>query len=161
VKIKVDTLLKWNGKDVKLKGVDLTKRGSWETGIGLQDVATQLVPTETGRLKGSIAVRDVSRTKTEGSVQANDLISAPTKIGAAHVGTAVEYARAVEFGTRPHAINSAVLIKGRWVYIKNHPGTQSQAFMRPALDLVTGKVVNIWEKQGKFVFKDYFKEKGD
>lgn len=44
-----------------------------------------------------------------------------------------DYSAHVEFGTKPHEINSPVNIKGKWVYIKTHPGTEAQPFMRPAV----------------------------
>tara|TARA_R100000152_G_C6763573_1_gene188022 strand:+ start:998 stop:1462 length:465 start_codon:yes stop_codon:yes gene_type:complete len=67
------------------------------------------------------------------------------------IGTNVEYAPNVEYGTSPHMINSPVLIKtkddakGKWRYIKEHPGSRAKPYMRPAFDEVTGKLDTYFE----------------
>ena len=55
------------------------------------------------------------------------------------VGTNVDYAPHVEFGTRPHVIkvkNAKILSDGVSFFGKevNHPGTAAQPFLRPAAD---------------------------
>jgi phage gpG-like protein len=58
----------------------------------------------------------------------------------AKVGTNVEYAQALEEGSKPHAINYSkpqhLNIEGRWVTVKkiNHPGTKAQPFLKPSID---------------------------
>ena len=58
------------------------------------------------------------------------------------IGTNVEYAPHVEFGTSPHMINSPVLIKtpndrnGKWRYIKMHNGSKEKPYLRPAFNEV-------------------------
>ena len=64
------------------------------------------------------------------------------------VGTNVHYASHVEYGTRPHAINSAVHIpRVGFRYIGMHPGTRAQPFMRPALDSVVKQLRKFWSKR--------------
>ena len=58
------------------------------------------------------------------------------------IGTNVEYAYGVEYGTSPHEVNSSVLIKtpddakGKWRYIGMHPGSDPKPYMRPAFNEV-------------------------
>ncbi len=82
----------------------------------------------TGRLRASITHR---------------VFSSPT--GAfAEVGTAVEYAAFVEYGTDPHTITArnkrALYWKGAAhpVYSVNHPGNRPYPFLRPALLAAAG-----------------------
>lgn len=57
------------------------------------------------------------------------------------VGTNVEYAAAVEFGTSAHTITAngsepmTFKVDGQWVstYVVEHPGTEAQPYLRPAL----------------------------
>ena len=61
------------------------------------------------------------------------------------IGTNVEYAKHVEYGTAPHMINSPVLIKtpddatGKWVYIKMHGGSKEKPYLRPAFNEVKNR----------------------
>tara|TARA_R100000742_G_C4249174_1_gene67683 strand:- start:83 stop:526 length:444 start_codon:yes stop_codon:yes gene_type:complete len=61
------------------------------------------------------------------------------------IGTNVEYAPHVEYGTSPHDIDSPVLIKtpndarGKWRYIKRHSGSEPKPYMRPAFNEVKDK----------------------
>ena len=83
--------------------------------------AQRIVPVDTGRLRASINVKREFLVKV--------------------IGTNVEYARDVEFGTGPHEIvakNKKVLankkkgiIFGRKV---RHPGSEPKPFMRPAFE---------------------------
>ena len=58
------------------------------------------------------------------------------------IGTNVEYAPHVEYGTSPHDIDSPVLIKtpddaiGKWRYIKKHSGSAPKPYIRPAFNEV-------------------------
>jgi len=65
-----------------------------------------------------------------------------------------DYTIHVEFGTQEHDINSPVKIKGNWVYIKTHPGTKAQPFLKPAV-LMTRK------KFPKLLAPEFLKEKPD
>lgn len=53
-----------------------------------------------------------------------------------------KYAPYVEFGTSAHEINSPVLIKGNWYFIKTHPGTKANPFMQRSLKSGTDNVLN-------------------
>ena len=61
------------------------------------------------------------------------------------IGTNVEYAYGVEYGTSPHEVNSPVLIKtpddakGKWRYIGMHPGSDPKPYMRPAFNEVKNR----------------------
>jgi HK97 gp10 family phage protein len=86
-----------------------------EAGTVVKTEAKRLVPVDIGNLKGSINHR------REGYQ--------------AIVGSNAEYAEDVEYGTGPHYIGAPVNIRGvGWRYIKNHPGTKEQPYMRPAID---------------------------
>lgn len=98
--------------------------------------AKQMAPVKFGRLRQSITVT--------------------TKDLTGEVAVNVEYAGAVEFGSKPHIIRprrkKALAFKpgagfrfwdegGRVVvkYVK-HPGTKAQPFLRPAMDKIAGKI---------------------
>jgi len=81
-----------------------TKRALTAVGQTLETAAARLAPVDTGRLKGSItwAVHDeVSQTRSN-KVKAGDAVSRPSDHMTAHVGTNVEYAAHVEYGTVRH-----------------------------------------------------------
>lgn len=97
---------------------DLTRRA-----IRVESAAKRLCPVDHGRLRSSINWR----------------LGRDVRGFYADVGTNVEYALAVEFGTRPHIIRPrnkrALYWKGARspVAYVNHPGTRAQPFLRPAL----------------------------
>ena len=96
--------------------------------------AKALAPVDNGRLRSSI-------NSNVGDEEAT-------------VGTNVEYATHVEYGTRPHTINSPVKIQGvGWRYIGQHPGTRAQPFMRPALDENRKALVRLFRDIIKDVFR--------
>jgi Bacteriophage HK97-gp10, putative tail-component len=78
---------------------------------------------DTGRLRASITHR---------------LLSSPEGVYA-EVGTVVEYASFVEFGTTPHTIRPTVRKALYWkgaehpVFVVHHPGNKPYPFLRPAL----------------------------
>lgn len=81
--------------------------------------AKRLCPIDTGHLEDSITYEVLSWDH-------------------AVVGTDVDYAASVEFGSAPHTIrakNAKVLTDGKHVFGKTvrHPGTPAQPFLRPAL----------------------------
>lgn len=96
--------------------------------IGLKIVseAKKRCPVDTGRLRNSIH---------------SDLTSDGFGI---RVGTNVNYAPDVEFGTKPHTIKPKDSEALRWEdengehFAKKveHPGTEAQPFLRPAIDKV-------------------------
>ena len=132
----------WNGKDVKIK-MDASKIKSVLQGaLALQAQATMLAPVDTGALRGSITIRFKDRDIKSGYYKADKSgteIDKPRDDDTAHVGTAVNYAPYIEYGTARSV---------------------AQPFLRPALDLVQGKILNIFEKNGKIELKQYFSENG-
>lgn len=131
----------WNGKDVKVK-MDASKIKSVLQGaLALQAQAVMLAPVKTGVLRGSITVRFKDRDIRNGFFKddkSGTNIDAPKDDDTAHVGTAVNYAPYLEYGTARSV---------------------AQPFMRPALDLVQGKILDIFKRNGKFELKQYFNEK--
>ena len=102
----------------------VTPRFLEEASIIVQAQAKADVPVDSGNLKGSIN-RENFHTHAE-------------------VGTNVEYGPDVEYGTRPHVINSPVKIRDvGWRYIGEHPGTEAQPFMRPAIDKTRKKLTDL------------------
>ncbi len=89
-----------------------------DAGPFMEDEVKERVPRKTGQLINSINHR------RKGSVVT--------------VGTNVEYATHVEYGTQPHQItvNGPVKFKDGWRYLTTvqHPGTEAQPYMRPAID---------------------------
>ncbi len=91
------------------------RRALEKAAITVEGRAINRVPVDTGLLKGSITHETYEEE--------------------AHVGTNKKYAPHVEYGTRSHMINGPVRIRGvGWRYIKMHPGTKAQPFLRPAMD---------------------------
>lgn len=95
------------------------------TRIDVQNEARRRAPVDTGRLRSSI----VSRTEGGGR-----------QVGYV-VGSNVNYAAAVEYGTAPHVIKPRYKQALYWpgaahpVAQVNHPGTKAQPFLRPAIEL--------------------------
>jgi len=102
----------------------------------VEDSAKLLVPVDTGNLRGSITHK----------VYRNDLI--------VRIGTPVEYAPYIEFGTGEHAENGQGR-KGGWFYTDEKGnkhftfGNKPQPFLRPALLNNKSKI--------DFIFKEIFK----
>ena len=61
----------------------------------------------------------------------------PKNEDTAHVGTAIGYAAYQEYGTAK---------------------MKAQPFMRPALDIVQNRILNIFQKNSKVELQEYFKE---
>jgi len=77
------------------------RRGLVKAGIVIEGQAVRLVPVDTGRLKGSITYATQSaRSTPSGQAGSDDGVSSPTDDYTLHVGTNVEYAPHVEYGTR-------------------------------------------------------------
>ena len=99
-----------------------------EATVTIEAQAKLLAPVDMGGLRNSISSQSSG---TTGEVSAS-----------------VHYAPHVEYGTRPHAINSAVHIpRVGFRYIGMHPGTRAQPFMRPALDSVVKQLRKFWSKR--------------
>lgn len=108
-----------------------------DTAEAIEDLAAALAPVDTGRLQSSID-------------SAVELAGTTYK---AFVGSNVEYAPYVEFGTRPHKIGGGLRFKwpdappsevayfqsiGSWPYVMydevQHPGTEGQFFLTSAVE---------------------------
>jgi hypothetical protein len=135
--INMETEFKWNGKEVKIKGYDTTKKSALEIALIIQGQSVTLCPVNEGRLRGSITIQTPEReirNKQSGQELKEDIIRKPTNKNETLVGTACYYGPYIEYGT-----------------IK----MKAQPFMRPSLDLATGKSLVIIERNGKREFKDY------
>ena len=127
----------WNGKDVKIKGRRVINKSAYEIGLIVEAQAKALAPVETGLLRGSITTQGENQgSSPEVPAGLRDVIRPRATHGEVYVGTAVNYAPYVEFGT----------IRSR-----------AQAFLRPALDLAKGKALTIVENNGRFEFKEYLR----
>jgi HK97 gp10 family phage protein len=102
---------------------DALDRAVQKTALQVERSAKQKAPVDTGTLRASIQI-------------------APDGVAAYLVGTSVEYAPDVEFGTQPHVITptdaEALRFEGSGgdiVYAQSvdHPGTPAQPFLRPAI----------------------------
>ncbi|MFE1515693.1 HK97-gp10 family putative phage morphogenesis protein [[Kitasatospora] papulosa] len=104
---------------------DDVKRAVDRTRTDVQNEARRRAPVDTGRLRSSIVSRAEGSGRTVGYV----------------VGTNVNYAAAVEYGTAPHVIKPTNKKALYWPGARhpvgkvNHPGTRAQPFMRPAVEM--------------------------
>lgn len=127
----------WNGRTVKIQGVKAVGRSAFEIGLSIEGQAKLLVPIKSGRLAGSITVQAKDTgTSIRTPALAEDRIGKPAEDRqiVVHVGTAVDYAPYIEFGT----------VKSR-----------AQPFLRPAFDLAAGKSLSIIEREGKLAFREF------
>jgi HK97 gp10 family phage protein len=127
--------LEWFGDEV-IKKVKAAKVPALTAACKLvQSTAKPLAPVKEGELRASIVYKVSGE---EG-----------------RIGTNVDYAPHVEYGTKAHEIkvkNAKVLTDGKSFFGKtvNHPGTTAQPFMRPALD---NNRKNIEKLIGEFIGK--------
>jgi phage gpG-like protein len=104
---------------------DDVKRAVDRTRIDVQNEARRRVPVDTGRLRSSIVSRAEGSGRSVGYV----------------IGTNVNYAAAVEYGTSPHVITPKNKRALYWpgaahpVAKVNHPGTRPRPFLRPAIEM--------------------------
>lgn len=98
----------------------------------IESSAKQLAPVDTGRLRSSIA---------------SEVVRIADDVLEGHVGTNVDYAEEVEFGTSAHTItaDSGVLAwetEGETHFARSvqHPGTEPQPFLRPAVEQHRGDI---------------------
>lgn len=95
------------------------------TRIDVQNEARRRAPVDTGRLRSSIVSRAEGSGRSVGYV----------------IGSNVNYAAAVEYGTAPHVIKPKYKQALYWpgaahpVAQVNHPGTRAQPFLRPAIEM--------------------------
>jgi HK97 gp10 family phage protein len=127
------TRLEWFGDKAKVKGRNVMNKSVYEIGVVIQGQAIALTPVDTGRLRNSIVTRTL--TKDNGKAERKeDEISKPTKENVARVGTNVEYAEYIEYGTRYQT---------------------AQPYLRPAFDLAQGKTLTIVIKNGRREFEGF------
>ena len=128
----------WDGREFIAKGKKVSGRSSFEIGIKIANQAKALCPVDLGRLRGSITVqgRGVGTAPTSGEVQAGDVISFQGKADEVVVGTNVNYAEYVEYGT----------VRSR-----------AQPYMRPAVELAKGNALQVVMKNGRTEFKKWLK----
>ena len=112
---------KWTRYDMR-KVVDKAMAVAMVTiGLGLERAAKMLAPVKTGRLEGSITyATKTARSNAKSPATQKDAVSSPRRKHRVYVGTNVEYAPHVEYGTNQMRRLSF--------------GTQAQPFLRPALD---------------------------
>lgn len=88
-------------KKYKLAVDNAVERILTKAAIVIEGRAITLVPVDTGRLKGSITyATQQGGDEVKGDAEVGDGVSRPYVKGVAHVGTNVEYAQHVEYGTR-------------------------------------------------------------
>ena len=155
--MRVKTELKWDGDKVKILGKKVVNKSAFETGLIVEGQAKLLAPVAHGRLAASITTQSL----TQSSGGGEDVISKPNKIGVVLVGTAVEYAPYVEFGTMAHTITAKGkgLSDGKSFFGKTvkHPGTAAQPFLRPAAGLSVGRILPLVRKLSKMIFGEYLR----
>ncbi|PWI08330.1 hypothetical protein DIZ27_23105 [Streptomyces sp. NWU339] len=104
---------------------DDVKQAVNRTRIDVQNEARRRAPVDTGRLRSSIVSRAEGSGRSVGYV----------------IGTNVNYAAAVEYGTAPHVIKPTKKKALYWpgarhpVAQVNHPGTAAKPFLRPAIEM--------------------------
>lgn len=149
----------WLGDQIKRIANQMAGKSAFEIGLWVEGQAKSLAPVAEGRLAGSIQTVGQSGLKSSPK-NAEDTIAAPTRLGEVYVGTALEYAPYVEFGTgiyspdgrkTPWSYEDA---NGKWHTTRGMP---AQPFLRPALAIAKGEALTIVEDNGKMAFKEYLK----
>ena len=134
-KFKANAKTEWNGPAV-IKDFDISNFRALKKSAGIvRGQAVALAPVAEnfgGNLRGSIT----------------DTVTKDN----ATVGTNVEYAPYVEFGTRPHTITATGkgLTDGKTWFGKtvNHPGTKAQPFLLPALTGNIRRIIEFFRDEG-------------
>ena len=131
--------IKWNGDEVKLLGKKAISNSIYGIGLIVEGNAKSLAPIDTGRLASSITTQSKSKgTKPSGKgAVSSDVITKPADDNQVFVGTPVQYAPYMEFGT----------IRTNY----------AQPFLRPALRMAQGETLTIVRRESKYYFKDYLK----
>ena len=130
--MRVKTELKWDGDTIKLRGRKVVNKSAFEIGLIVEGNAKPLINNVSGRLAASIT----TQSNKEGSGSGIDTISKPSLEGVVLVGTPVEYAPYVEFGTSR---------------------ADAFPFLRPALNQAKGRDLALLKKNGKTIFAGYIK----
>jgi HK97 gp10 family phage protein len=131
----------WNGEDVKKRAEELAKQSSFEIGLVVQGQAKLLAPVDSGRLRASIITVSGTGQRTaptgKGAVS-TDQIRKPDDKFETFVGTSVEYAPYMEYGT-----------------VK----TPAQPYLRPALDIAKGRALHVVQVGARKEFAEYLSPK--
>lgn len=126
--------VKWHGPDWKKRIERLGFRGVIELGLAIVEQAKYLSPYDTNRLRDSITAQWQGGSSPAGpKAEAGDIIRTP-EAGTVAVGTNVEYAPYMEYGTSR---------------------SSAKPYLRPAIDLVAGRAVKIVKRAGEMEFTGY------
>jgi len=145
------TLENWKGKEVKIQGKKVVNKSAFEIGLVVEGQAKLLCAVNYGYLAASITTQsDTKGTELENpskyakevpptghQVSSFKKIENPNSDNEVLVGTPVDYAPHVEYGT---------------------VRMNAQPFLRPSLDLAKGKAIAIITVNGKQEFKEYFEQ---
>lgn len=148
--MKTDVKVTWNGQEVKVQAKKVTGKTGWELALIVEGQAKLLAPVNYGYLAASITSQEQARGtelgvpsprpapagKNPGEPLGFRKITPPDRPQTWLVGTAVEYAPYIEFGTMR---------------------MDAQPFLRPALDMASGKVITLGMENGKTYFADYLR----
>ena len=131
--IKANTNLIWNGGTVSNDFDKAQFKSLSQSASLVEGQAVALAPSDLGGLRKSINTQ--------------------VRKDNAAVGSNLDYAPHVEFGTRAHTINvknASVLTNGKSFFGKtvNHPGTKAQPFLLPALVKNRNRIIEIFRKNG-------------
>jgi len=135
----VKTNIKWDGPQVKVRGRKIVNKSPFESGLIIQTQTIALCPRDKSRLAGSYVTRSVGKINTDiyfANAQPGDIIPTTQKPNEAVVGTNVKYGPYVEFGTKRQ---------------------KAQPHVRPAFDLSQGKVLTLWNVNGRIEFGNYLR----
>jgi len=125
--------LKWYGKEIEGKVELAALSGVTAAAIQLEGRAALLCPVDTGRLRGSITYRTYnSQDAPNPPAKADDGTNARPKKFEGYVGTNVEYAAHIEYGTKRSA---------------------AQSFLRKAADTSRDDLSNIFTAQFRKMLK--------
>jgi phage gpG-like protein len=139
----------WHGSEIKIQGKKVISDSIFEIGLVVEGQAKLLAAKKSGYMAASINTQASNGDGTEpesptkygdGTIQdgAGPLtkIEVPRESNNVYVGTNVEYAPHVEFGT-----------------VRSY----AQPFLRPSLALAQGKTLTIVKVNSKMQFKEYLK----
>ena len=142
--MRTDVLIKWDGQKVLERAKRLEKAAPWTIGLVVLSDAKALCPVKFGYLAASLMASSPSQDKGfgDGAVSGPkpsryQHIAPPDVFGKTSdvlVGTAVEYAEHVEYGTFYN---------------------EAQPFLRPAHDMARGKVLELVKRDAKIHFAEY------
>lgn len=165
----------WNGGEVKELGKKFIKESLQSLGVNAEGQAKKLCPVKYGFLKASInyqgkdfgsTVETPSGVTPPENYKTTEVheIEKPSDENEVRVGTALDYAWAVEFGTVTHDIvakNARVLSDMKTIYGTrvHHPGTDAQPFLRPTIDWLADKAPDMILVNGKNMFREYMNVK--